>query len=111
MRQELESRFESTVVTYHDGNAEQAGGMCNCCGSGPDIAPDWRSEPWYIYRAGVCDCDSVYYSMLCEDCLQTIRAEQAKRIPTEIDQIAEQVTELMGDDLDGAQVFMDDLRE
>lgn len=24
----------------------------------------------YIYRAGLCDSDDVYYSMLCEGCLE-----------------------------------------
>lgn len=108
-RQELESRLQAKIVTYDRDGTERAGGMCGCCGSGPNVAPDWRADPWYIYQAGICDLDGVYYSMLCEGCLEEIREEHARRPHTERDQIARGVTELLGDDLDGAQVFMDDL--
>jgi hypothetical protein len=48
--------------------------------------------------------------MLCEGCLEELRAENAKREPTERDEQAQCVSELMGDDVDGAQTFMDDLK-
>ncbi len=109
MKAELEDRFAAKIVTYECDGQILPGGMCRCCGGGPNVAPDWRDEPWYIYRAGICDSDSVYYSMLCEGCLEEIRSEQSQRPETERDQVAREITELMGDDLDGAQVFMDDL--
>ena len=83
--------------------------MCGCCGGGPDVSPSWRPEPWYIYRAGICDSDGVYYSMLCEGCLEEIQDENARRPATERDEIAREVTELLGDDIDGAQAMMEDL--
>jgi len=109
MQQELESRFRAKIVTYDNGGEECPGGMCRCCGSGPNTAPDWRGDPWYVYQAGFCDSDGVYYSMLCEGCLEDIREENAHRPQTERDEIARQITELLGDDLDGAQTMMDDL--
>ena len=82
--------------------------MCGCCGCGPNAEPDWRGDPWYIYRAGLCDSDGVYFSMLCEGCLEEMRAENARRPQREHDEIAREVTDLLGDDLDGAQTMMDD---
>ena len=105
----MESRIRAKVVTYDDGGEEQPGGMCNCCGAGPDPAPDWRGDPLYVYKAGFCDSDGVYYSMLCEGCLEEIREQKSRRPETERDEVARQITELMGDDLDGAQAFIDNL--
>ena len=108
-RAKLQSRLHAKVVTYESDAEERPGGMCGCCGSGPNVAPDWRADPWYIYHAGICDSDGVYYSMLCEGCLEDIREENARRPATERDEIAQEVTELLGDDLDGAQAMMEDL--
>ncbi len=47
--------------------------------------------------------------MLCEGCLEDIRLANEGRADTERDETARQITDLMGDDLDGAQGFMDDL--
>jgi hypothetical protein len=105
----MESRLRAEVVTYESKGQVLPGGMCGCCGGGPNSEPDWRDEPWYIYRAGLCDGDGVYYSMLCEGCLDDIRAENAKRPQTERDRMAQLVTELLGDDLDGADGLMEDL--
>jgi len=109
MRREMEQRLCAKVVTFERDGQEAPGGMCGCCGGGPDVAPEWRDAPWYVYRAGICDGDGVYYSMLCEGCLEDIREENAKRPETERDEVARLVTDLLGDDLDGAQVFMEDL--
>lgn len=109
LREELESRFEAKIVSYENDGKELPGGMCSCCGGGPDVSPTWRSEPWYVYRAGICDSDGVYFSMLCEGCLEEIHDANARRPQTERDEIAHQVTELLGDDIDGAQSMMDDL--
>ena len=49
------------------------------------------------------------FSMLCEGCLEEIREENARRPQTERDEVAREVTELLGDDVDGAQTMMDDL--
>ncbi|QDT38391.1 hypothetical protein [Stratiformator vulcanicus] len=108
-RLELETRFDSRVVTFLDEGVERPGGMCHCCGSGPNENPGWRADPWYVYQAGLCDGDGVYYSMLCEGCLEDIRAKNANRERTLRDEFAKQVTELLGDDVDGAQTMMDDL--
>ncbi len=64
-----------------------------------------------MYRAGICDSDGVYYSMLCEGCLDEVRFENSQRPQTERDEIAREVTGLLGDDIDGAQTMMDDLDE
>ena len=109
LQDEMEETFQARVVTYEDGNELKPGGMCGCCGTGPKVAPEWRGDPWYIYRAGMCDADGHYYSMLCEDCLESIRAQNSRRVRTERDEIADEVRKLMGDDDDGAQAFMDDL--
>jgi hypothetical protein len=89
--------------------------MCGCCGGGPNPQPDWRTEPWYIYRAGLCDRDGVFYAMLCEGCLEDIRGENERRatdgLLTERDAHAREIMELLGDDLDGAQSMMDDLQD
>ena len=109
MRDELESQLEARIVTYESSGKELPGGMCACCGGGPNATPDWRVQPWYIFRAGICDSDGVYYSMLCEGCLEDIRFANEGRADTQRDETARQITDLMGDDLDGAQGFMDDL--
>ena len=107
-RSDMEQRFAAKVVTFENRGEIQAGGMCSCCGSGPNPYPDWRDEPWYVYRAGLCDVDGVFYSMLCEGCLEDIRAENADRPTSQRDEIARVVSDLLGDDLDGAQSMMDD---
>jgi len=106
---ELEARFRAKIVTFDDRGICRPGGMCGCCGSGPDPSPDWRADPWYVFKAGFCDADGVYYSMLCEGCLEDIREANRRRPETERDQIAREVTDLLGDDIDGAQTMMDDL--
>lgn len=109
LKAELEKRFGAKIVTYEDGSDICPGGQCGCCGSGPNVSPDWRDEPWYVFRAGICDADGVYFSMLCEGCLEEIRAENDHRPQTQRDEIAREITELLGDDVDGAQSMMDDL--
>ncbi|MBC8870481.1 MAG: hypothetical protein H8E44_13750 [Planctomycetes bacterium] len=47
--------------------------------------------------------------MLCDRCLEDIRDEN-ERCPTTVkDEIAREVTQLPGDDFDGAQAMMEDL--
>ena len=103
MRAELEQRMAAKVVTYEDRGRVLPGGMCGCCGGGPKVEPGSREEPWYVYRAGMCDADGVYYSMLCEGCLEDMRAENDRRPLTERDEVANQITQLLGDDIDGAK--------
>lgn len=109
-REILEQRFAAKIVTFVDRSVERPGGMCACCGGGPNATPDWRGEPWYVYHAGICDGDGVYYNALCEGCLEEIREENAKRPQTERDRLASEIAELLGDDIDGAQSMMDDLQ-
>lgn len=92
------------------GDIARPGGMCGCCGSAPNVTPEWRGDPWYVYRVGICDSDGMYHSMLCEGSLEEIRASNARRLRTERDEIADQIPDLMGDDIDGAQAFIDDIQ-
>jgi len=109
MKAELEQRFNAKIITYdHGNNDHRPGGMCSCCGSGPDAQPEWREEPWYVYRGGLCDSDGVYYSMLCEGCLEEFTFELEQRPGTLRDEMSKVVNELLGDDIDGAQAMMDD---
>jgi hypothetical protein len=87
------------------------GGMCSCCGAGPRVtdANDW----WLVFKAGLCDGDGVFYSMLCggcdgSGCLEEIRHENAKRTPTFRDEMAEMISLINGDDVDGMEADMDD---
>lgn len=108
LRKEMETRLRAKVVVYERESKEWPGGMCGCCGGGPIPSPNWRADPWYVYRAGICDADSVYYSMLCEGCLEDIREANARRPQSLRDEVAREMTELLGDDIDGAQSMMDD---
>ena len=87
---------------------EKTTGMCGCCGSYGN-----EDLPWFIYKASLCDADGVYYPRLCGDfnghggCLEDVATENI-RTPTESDDAAELVGELLGDDLDGAQAMMED---
>ena len=108
-RSELEARFGAKIVTYEENGVAKCGGMCGCCGGGPNPAPDWRAEPWFVYQAGIRDADGYYYSCLCEGCLEDLRQENERRPQTERDQIAREVTDLLGDHIDGARSMMEDL--
>ncbi|MBV8382414.1 MAG: hypothetical protein JOZ63_07395 [Planctomycetaceae bacterium] len=99
-----EALHHANVITFAsqfdnpEGKVEP-GGMCSCCGAGPKITEyDW----WLVFRAGICDSDGVYYSMLCDGptgggCLSAIRAENAKRRRTSRDHAVAIVAELLGD--------------
>jgi hypothetical protein len=108
MRAQLEKRVGAKVITYERDGTILPGGMCACCGAGPNAQPDWQSDPSYIYKAAMCDSDGVYYAMLCEACLEDFRAANDRRPLTERDEIAREITRLLGDDVDGAQTTMDD---
>ena len=86
LKAELEQRLGAKIVTYEDNGVIRPGGACNCCGGGPNVEPDWRSDPWYIFKAGLCDSDGVFYGMLCEGCLEDIREENARRPQTQRDE-------------------------
>jgi len=109
LQAELEARYKTKIVTFDKDGEQHPGGMCRCCGCGPNVSPDYRDEPWYIYVANLCDTDGVFYSTLCEDCLEETRLELHLRPKTGRDEMAEEISELLGDDLDGAQSMMDDL--
>jgi hypothetical protein len=87
------------------------GGMCSCCGASGRV--DGEDDWWLVFRAGLVDSDGEYYAMLCggpdgSGCLAEVRAENARRTPTFRDEAAALVTDLLGDDLDGAQALMED---
>ena len=109
MRAVLEDRLQANVIVFDDGGVERPGGMYRCCGCGPNAAPDFQAEPWYIYRANLCDSDGVFYSMACEECLEDLRYQHSQRPKTGRDEMGDIVSDLMGDDIDGAQTMMDDL--
>jgi hypothetical protein len=112
-----ETAHKARVVTFasqFDNPTQRLspGGMCSCCGAGPrvDALGDW----WLVFRAGLCDSDGEFYAMLCdgptgEGCLSTIRAENARRKPTQRDRNADVVRMLSGDDVDGMEADMDDV--
>ncbi len=102
------------ITSYDDYRPEakvSVGGMCSCCGAsghvdGPD---DW----WLVMRAGFCDSDGVFMSMLCvgpdgTGCFTEIRDQSRKRPVSLRDMAAAEISELLGDDVDGAQSLMDD---
>ena len=89
LQAEMEQRMQAKIVTFDDGGVLRPGGMCSCCGSGPNPEPDWRGDPWYVFKADLCDSDGVYYSMLCEGCLEEIREDNAARPQTARDEVAE----------------------
>ena len=85
--------------------------MCSCCGAGPRVTDehDW----WLVFKAGLCDSDGVFYSMLCdgpsgEGCLSVIRAENKRRKPTFRDDVADIISMMNGDDVDGMQTDFED---
>jgi len=91
---------------------EQTTGMCACCGlsAGSSGKKTDYGVTWYVFKAGWCDSDGVYYPRLCggiEDgiCIGGCIQEVVPREPKGEDII----TELLGDDLDGAQAMAEDL--
>ncbi|HCK33885.1 MAG TPA: hypothetical protein DHW20_01820 [Gemmatimonadetes bacterium] len=65
--------------------------------------------PWYVYHAGIADRDGVFYSMLCQGCLEDIRLENTSRDKTDTDHKAELVRLLLPGDPDGQTSIMEDL--
>ena len=96
------------VVTYTDDQTGRKlpGGQCRCCGTGPSLDGELL-----IHKAGLCDTDGVFYSMLCDYCLEDMLAYQVRRQPTVRDEKARLVAEMLGDDLDGMESMMEDLAD
>jgi hypothetical protein len=113
---DAEVMFKAKVITFESQfgnprNLTEPGGMCSCCGAGPRVTDehDW----WLVLRAGLCDSDGVFYSMLCggtsgDGCLEEIRHQNAKRKPTFRDEAASIIALLNGDDVDGMQSEFED---
>jgi hypothetical protein len=103
----FQSQFDNPNGLY------EPGGMCSCCGAGPRVTS--RHDWWLVFRGGICDSDGVYYSQLCAGpnggCLTDLREENARRKRTSRDRAANIVNDLMGNDVDGAQAFMEDLSD
>jgi hypothetical protein len=111
-----EELMGARCITSFDGyrprDPVRVGGMCSCCGAsgrvdGPD---DW----WLVMRAGFNDPDGVFMSMLCvgpdgSGCFTEIREDSKKRPPSLRDLAAAEISDLLGDDVDGAESLMDDL--
>lgn len=105
-RPRLERELGAKVITYESEGLELPGGMCSCCGGGPEMEGPGR--PWLIFRAGLCDSDGVFYGQLCEGCLDDVRAEAKRRGKTVRDERAAVIADLLGDDIDGAEALMED---
>lgn len=105
-----EAEHGARVVTMDNG---EPGGWCRCCGGDPKLEPTWRDEPWFVYRSSIVDEDGVFYSMLCEGCLEEMRAVYAERIRRHVGghEVAKVAHDLLGDDLDGVQVTVEDWLE
>jgi hypothetical protein len=114
---DAEARHKAKVITFesqfdNSQNLTSPGGMCSRCGTGPRVSDehDW----WLVFKAGLCDSDGVFYSMLCggpsgEGCLETIRDENARRTRTHRDDAADVIRMINGDDVDGMESDMDEL--
>jgi hypothetical protein len=95
-----------------------SGGMCSCCGGRPVKIGDTdqfgrvKDYEWYIYRAGVLDCDGIPMAYLCGDsdgqgCLSDVLADAERH--GERAEGAAILAELSGDDMDGWQADCEDL--
>jgi hypothetical protein len=113
---EAELMLQATVITFESQfdnpkSLTEPGGMCSCCGAGPRITG--REDWWLVFKAGLCDSDGVFYSMLCDNptgdgCLSAIGRENAKRKPTFRDEAADIIASMNGDDVDGMQAEFED---
>jgi hypothetical protein len=107
-----ELMHQAKVVTYEvTTDVKAPGGSCSCCGAGPRISEG--GDYCLIFRAAICDSDGVFYSMLCDfpdqsGCLTATRDANAARKKTPRDEMAELISEIGGDDLDGMAADMDD---
>jgi len=111
-----EAMHRQKVITFESqfNNPKQltdAGGKCSCCGAGPRVTDehDW----WLVFKAGLCNSDGMFYAMLCdgpsgEGCLSVIRAENTRRKPTFRDDVADIISMMNGDDVDGMQADFED---
>ena len=114
---EAEELHKATVITFasqfdNPKGKLSPGGQCSCCGLSPHV--DGVFDWWLVFKAGLVDSDGVYYSMLCDNstndgCLSSIRREKERREKTKRDEAAEVLSEMLGDDVDGAEAMMDDL--
>ena len=107
----VKGKCVTSYDSYRPDDPVRPGGMCSCCGAGPRIQDehDW----WLVFKAGVCDFDGVFMSMLCVGpggvgCLEEIRPDADRRKPSFRDDAAELIADLLGDDLDGAQAMFED---
>jgi hypothetical protein len=113
---DAEKLHKAQVITFESQfnnpkSLTSPGGMCSCCGAGPRVSDenDW----WLVFKAGLCDSDGVFYSMLCggcdgSGCLEEIRHQNAQRKRTFRDDAADVVAMINGDDVDGMESDMDD---
>ena len=106
LRRRMERENKAKIVTWNHENRDRPGGSCSCCGGGHDLEMD---PPWYVYHAGIADRDGVFYSMLCQGCLEDIRWENMKRAKTAVDHKAALVKDLMPGDPDGQASMMEDM--
>ena len=107
----VKAKCVTSYDSYRPDESAHPGGMCSCCGAGPriDAEDDW----WLVFKAGFCDSDGVFMSMLCagpdgSGCLEDIRADSDRREPSFRDEAAALIADLLGDDLDGAQAMFED---
>jgi hypothetical protein len=90
-------------------DCEPTTGMCSCCGFGSQSDPlEPSEEGLYLFKAGWCDEDGVFYSRLCGDlwgygCIYDVE-------PRKDSWKEDTLMDLLGDDLDGMETMMEDLK-
>src|SRR3954452_9730157 len=111
-----EAMFKAKVIIFESQfdnpkSLSEPGGQCSCCGAGTRVTSvyDW----WLVLKAGLCDSDGVFYSMLCggpsvEGWLEEIRHQNAKRKRTFRDDAADIIVMMNGDDVDGMEAEFED---
>ena len=78
---------------------EHVGGSCSCCGA-QDTTD--KGGDWYVYRAGFCDTDGVFYPRLCGSvdglgCISDVKPAPADH-PRQVQ--ADLLIEMMPDEID-----------
>lgn len=113
---DAEAMHKATAITFESQfdnpkKLTSPGGMCSCCGASGRVSDehDW----WLVFKAGLCDSDGVFFSMLCggpdgSGCLEEIRHQNAKRERTFRDDAADLIRTMNGDDVDGMESDFDD---
>lgn len=106
-----------TVIGANGKKCESVGGSCSCCGGSAykagekDCNGRITTEDWYVFRAGWCDSDGVFFSRLCGDkdgigCITEVKPAHNKA-----NMFAQAMMDIMPGEVDDAIVSeMEDLQ-